>query len=64
MKVTIPYAYKAQVLLPRSDTPKDEVFVETLEIDVPEYRSGDIPVAIAGATGTKAIRCFCFTIDF
>jgi hypothetical protein len=46
MKVTIPFAYRAQVLFPRSDTPQDEVFVETLEVDVPEYRSGDIPVAL------------------
>ncbi|MCS4089691.1 hypothetical protein [Rhizobium sp. BK176] len=46
MKATIPFAYTAQVMFPRSDAPKDEVFVETLEIDVPEYRSGDIPVAM------------------
>jgi hypothetical protein len=47
MKVVIPFAYMAQVILPRSDAPKDEVFVETLEVDVPEYHSGEIPLALS-----------------
>lgn len=46
MKATFPFAYKAQVLFPRSDTPKDEVFTETLTVDIPELRSVEVPVAL------------------
>lgn len=46
MTVTIPFAYRAEVLFGRSSAPVEEVFLENLEIDIPEYDACDLPIAL------------------
>lgn len=47
MKATIPFAYKGQALFALSGTPRDEVFVETMTVDVPEMSPGELEVALS-----------------
>lgn len=54
MKFTIPFAYRAEVLFPRAEGPKEEVFIETIEVDIPELATGDLDEALRYRIGGES----------
>lgn len=57
MNITFPFVYRAEVLLSKGGIPKEELFVETIDVEVPELSRGELVEALRyrDRTGQRTI---------